>query len=254
VGRTIKGDNEMPFSEELKTKTYDETKKRTSAQYVKFSEDYRVVLRILDTNARTIWKHWVAEANGGRGMMANCPNTATNRICPIDKQLDQLANDDPRKIERKAKRRFTVNVLDRTPVTVCPACNAVTPGKTCQSCHTDLKKAEFVPLNKVKILEGGPELFNKTLNTVEKIQFEDFGVDITGYDINFTTTGKLRDRKIAALPKEPEELPEGALDDPETGEQQSVYDLDLLSEPTSVEEIELMMNGATLEEILAVRG
>jgi hypothetical protein len=139
-------------------------------------------------------------------------------------------------------------------MTVCPSCNAVTPGKSCQSCHADIKKAEFVPINKIKILEGGPELFNKTLNAVEKIQAEDFNVDITGYDINFTTTGKLRERKIAALPQQPAELPEDALIDPETGEQQKIYDLDLLAEPSSVEEIEAMMRGATLEEILAIRG
>jgi hypothetical protein len=139
-------------------------------------------------------------------------------------------------------------------VTVCNSCNTVTPGKTCQNCHADIKKAEFVPLNRVKILEGGPELFNKTLNAVEKIQMEDFNVDITGYDINFTTTGKLRDRKIAALPQQPTELPEGALLDPETDENQKIYDLELLSEPTPVEEIEAMLRGATLEEILAIRG
>lgn len=244
----------MPFSEEPKMRSYDETRKRTSTQYVKFTEDYRVVLRVLDTHARTVWKHWIAEANGGRGMMANCPNTPQNRICPVCKQLDALSNDDPRKIERKAKRRFVVNVIDRTPVTVCNSCNNVSSGKTCQNCKADLKKNDFVPLNKVKILEGGPELFNKTLNAVEKIQEEDFNVDITGYDITFTTTGKLRDRKIAALPQQPSELSDDVLLDPETGEQQKVYDLELLSEPSTVEEIEAMMRGATLDEINAIRG
>lgn len=244
----------MPFSEEPKVKSFDETRKRTSAQYVRFSEDHRVVLRVLDSHARTVWKHWIAEANGGRGMMANCPNTPSNRICPVCKQLDELANDDPRKIERKAKRRFVVNVLDRTPVTVCNSCNTVTPGKVCQNCKADLKKNDFTPLNQVKILEGGPELFNKTLNAVEKIQFEDFGVDITGYDITFTTTGKLRDRKIAALPQAAAELPDDVLLDPETGESQKVYDLELLAEPSTVEEIEAMMRGATIEELNAIRG
>lgn len=244
----------MPFSEEPKVKSYDETRKRTSAQYVKFSEDYRVVLRVLDSNAKTVWKHWIAEANGGRGMMANCPNTPSNRICPVCIQLDDLSNDDPRKLERKAKRRFVVNVLDRTPVTVCNSCNTVTPGKTCQNCKADTKKNDFTPLNQVKILEGGPELFNKTLNAVEKIQLEDFSVDITGYDITFTTTGRLRDRKIAALPQSPVELSDDVLLDPETGENQKVYDLELLSEPSTVEEIEAMMRGATIEELNAIRG
>lgn len=241
-----------PFSEEFKS--YDETQKRTSAQYVKFTEDHRVVLRILDTHARTVWKHWLGEANGGKGMMANCPNTASNRICPVCKSLDGLNNDDPKKQDRKAKRRFITNVLDRTPVTVCNSCNNVVSGKVCPNCKADLKKHDFVPMNKVKILEGGPELFNRTLNAVEKIQAEDFNVDITGYDINFTTTGKMRDRKIAALPQSPSELSEDAMNDPETDEPQKLYDLDLLSEPTSVEQIEMMLNGATLEEINSVKG
>jgi hypothetical protein len=244
----------MPFSEEFQTKSFDETRKRTGAQYVKFTEDHRVVLRILDNHARSVWKHWIGEANGGRGMMANCPNTATNRICPVCKQLDALSNDDPVKAQRKAKRRFIVNVLDRTPVTVCNSCNNVVSGKVCPDCKADLKKNEFVPLNKVKILEGGTQLFNNTLNTVEKINQEDFGLDITGYDINFTATGKLRDRKIAALPQPPSEISEEDLTDPETGEPQKVYDLDLLCEPTPVEEIEAMLRGATMDELNAIRG
>src|ERR1035437_1610516 len=144
----------MPFSDELQLKSFDETRKRTSAQYVKFTEEHRVVLRILDTHARTVWKHWIGEANGGKGMMANCPNTATNRICPIDKQLDGLSNDDPVKMQRKAKRRFIVNALERTPVTVCNSCNNVVSGKVCSNCKADLKKNDFVPMNRVKILEG----------------------------------------------------------------------------------------------------
>ena len=244
----------MSFSDELQTKSFDETRKRTGAQYVKFTEDHRTVLRILDTHARTVWKHWIGEANGGRGMMANCPNTPSNRICPVCKQIDSLSNDDPVKSDRKAKRRFIVNALDRTPTTVCTSCNTVVSGKVCSNCKADLKKNDFVPLNKIKILEGGPNLFNQTLNAVEKIQAEDFEVDITGYDINFTSTGKLRDRKIAALPQSPSELSEDALNDPETDEPQRIYDLDLLSEPTPVEEIEAMLRGATLDELNVLRG
>ncbi len=58
----------MPFAEERVS--YDDTKKRTSTAYVKFTPEHRVVLRILDDRAQLAWKHWVKEANGGRGLMA----------------------------------------------------------------------------------------------------------------------------------------------------------------------------------------
>ncbi len=243
----------MPFAPEKKT--YTETRKRGSDSYVKFTAGEKIVLRILDTNARLVWKHWIPEANGGRGLMATCPNTATSRICPIDESLKGLEKDDPTVNERRAKTRFIVNVLDRTPYTVCESCNTTTSGKVCKSCGTDIRKQEFVPLNQVKVLEQGPRLFRETLNAIERSQADDFdGVDITGYDIVFTTIGTGRDKKIQAIPKEPEELQEEWLLDPETQEPQKLFDLELLSEPSSVEEIEAMLKGATIQELNAIRG
>lgn len=243
----------MAFAED--TRTYSETRKRTSNAYVKFSPDYRIVLRILDSNARLSWKHWVQEANAGKGMMATCPNkNASDEACPIDNQLRGLARDDAEVIARRAKKRFTVNVLDRTPHTVCDSCNTQTPGKKCVNCGADLKKNQFAPLNKVKILEGGPQLFTTTLNGVDQLQSEEFGLQITDYDITFQTQGQGRDRKISAIPGAASEITPEDLIDPETGEQQKLFDLDLLSEPTSTEEIELMLKGATVEDLNAVRG
>ena len=239
----------MPFAE-VSTYSATDTKKRTSANYVKFSENYRTVLRILNPNARLVWKHWLSEANGGKGMMANCANISSQvRPCPIDKQIAGFSKDDAQYMERRPKKRFIVNVLDRTLVTICSTCSAQTPGTECQSCHASLKKHEFVPLNKVKILEGGPQLFSQTLNSVEQMQREDFDVDITAYDINFKAQGQGRDRKIAAIPQAPSEISSDALLDPETSEPQKLFDLDLLAEPDSIERIEAMLRGATLEEL-----
>jgi hypothetical protein len=117
-----------------------------------------------------------------------------------------------------------------------------------------LKGHDFAPLNKVKILEQGPRLFNEQLNAIEEMQLEELKAAITDYDITFTTQGKGRERTITALPQDPKPLEEGALLDPETGEEQPLWDLDLLSEPGSVEEIELMLQGASLDQINAVKG
>lgn len=242
----------MAFSEEMRS--YAETRTRTSTQYVKFSPDYRVILRILNTNARTIWKHWIPQANGGKGFGVNCPNTSSQvRPCPIEKLVEKLPEDDPKRNEMRARRRFVVNVLDRTPHATCESCGNLTPGKKCQFCGASLAKAEFQPLNRVKILEGGPELFNKTLNPIDKMYKEDHNVDITGYDISFMTQGVGRDRQIAATPMTPADLASDAFLD-ENGEEQKLFDLDLLSEPTSVEEIEAFLRGATIKEVNELRG
>lgn len=244
----------MSFAEP--NRSYSETRKRTSNNYVKFDPKYRLILRILNPKARTSWKHWIGEANAGRGLMATCPNTAQNKICPIDKSLEGLDKTDPTYLERRAKKRFLVNVLDRTPYTVCSTCNEKTPGKKCVACGADVsKKHEFVPLNQVKLLEHGPALFATALNAIEESQRDDFGVDITGYDISFTTTGANREKKIAPLPAgAPYELSEKDFLDPETGEPQRLFDLDLLAEPSTVDEIDAMLKGATVQDLNQLRG
>ncbi len=243
----------MSFAPE--SKSYSDTRKRTSASYVKFSPDFRVVLRMLDENAKLVWKHWISEANAGKGMMATCPNvTAQTKVCPIEQSLVGLSKDDPKYVDRKAKKRYLVNVLDRTPYTVCDSCNNQTPGKKCVHCGADIKKNTFVPLNRVKLLESGPMLFTTTLNGVDQLQKEELGLSITDYDITFATQGAGRDRKISAIPLAAEPISEQDLLDPETGEPQKVFDLDLLSEPSPVEEIELMLKGATMEDLNALRG
>lgn len=253
----------MSFSEELPKKSYDNTRKRTSAQYLKFTPSYRVVARILDKNARTVWKHYIQQANKGGGMSANCPNVrADMSVCPLEASVRNLPKDSPERKDKVARRRFVVNVLDRTPYTTCTACNTFSPQtrtKECISCGSDLAKATFKPLNKVKIMEGGVKLFNQSLNPIAEMQAEDYKneagepVDITDYDIVFTTQGEGRDKQISAVPQTPKPLDESVFLDPETGEKQEIFSLDDLSEPTSIEEINLMLAGASIQEILAVR-
>jgi hypothetical protein len=251
----------MPFSDEARS--YADTRKRTGADYVKFTPEYRTVLRILDDHARTVWKHFIPQANGGRGMGAVCPNIpGESYICPVELKYADLPKDNEDRKANYARRRFVVNVLDRTPYTTCKSCNTLTPGKvnaassskSCVNCDANLKGHDFAPLNKLKILEAGPRLFNQNLNAIQQMQMSDVGKDITEYDITFTTQGVGRDRVITAIPKDPQEISEEEFLDPDTGEAQVPFDLDLLSEPNSVEEITLMLQGATMEQLNALRG
>lgn len=243
----------MAFAPE--NKTYSETRTRTASAYVKFTPDYRVTLRILDTNAVLVWKHFIQEANAGKGMGAVCPNiTAQTRVCPIEKSLEGLDKDSQEVRDRRAKKRYVVNVLDRTPYTTCDSCGIDTPGKKCTGCGNNLSKHTFAPLNKMKILEGGPMLFLQGLNPIEQIGQEDWGVDITGYDIVFQTSGSGRDKKTAGVPQQPSVLTDADFADPETGEPQKRFDLQLLAEPSPIEEIELMLQGATMQDLNELRG
>lgn len=244
----------MPFAPDTSTRSYNETRKRTSNNYVKFTPAYRTTLRILNPAAKLSWKHWVQEANSGRGMMATCPNTTSQtKACPICATLVGRDKTDPEVNARKARPRYVVNVLDRTPYTVCNYCSNDTPGKQCQNCKADLKGHDFAPLNRVKILEGGPTLFKETLNAVETMQLDELGKDILQYDIVFAASGEGRERKINAIPQTPKDFEDEWLIDPETKEPQRLFDLDLLVEPNSIEEITAMMRGATMEELNALR-
>lgn len=241
----------MPFA--VEKKTYSEARTRTGSNYVKLVPEYRAVLRILDDNAALVWKHFIQEANAGKGMGAVCPNvTAQTKVCPIEKSLEG-ADEDTRR-EKQAKKRYIVNVLDRTPYTTCDACNAETPGKNCTACGNDISKNKFHPLNKIKLLEGGKMLFIDGLNELEKLGQEDFHTDITGYDIVFQTKGKGRDKRTSVTPQQPSVIPTEDFLDPETGEPQRKFNLEDLTEPNTVEEIELMMTGATMQDLNALRG
>ena len=243
----------MPFA--VEKKTYSEARTRTGSNYVKLTPDYRSVLRILDNQAALVWKHFVPEANAGKGMGAVCPNiTAQTKVCPIEKSLEGLDKDDPTRRERSAKKRYIVNVLDRTPHTTCDACGTLTPGKNCTSCGNDLKKHTFTPLNKIKLLEGGPMLFLQGLNALEQLGMDDFNTDITGYDIVFQTQGKGREKRTNVTPQQPSELADEDFIDPETGERQTKFNLEDLTEPNTVEEIELMLQGATMADLNALKG
>lgn len=251
----------MPVAEEpqARTRSREETLERKSTDYVKFSPFYRTVVRLLQDNARTVWKHYVPQANKGGGLSAVCPNIVPGlNACPIEQKYSDLPKDDPERRANNARKRFIINVLDRTPHTTCPHCSALTPGKTgadrkgkfCINCDGDLKGTDFAPLNKLKILEQGPKLFYQ-FNTIEKLQLEEIEKPISGYDITITSEGVGRDRVLTAMPGADKELEKDAMLDDE-GNEQTLYDLELLAEPTASEAILLMLQGASIDQIRAV--
>lgn len=247
--------------QQVRTRSPEETLERTSVAYVKFTNDYRTVIRLLQSNARKTWKHFIPQANKGGGLSVVCPNTAPGlSLCPIEAKYADLPRDNPERKNNNARQRYIINVLDRTPHTICKSCNSLTPGKRgpegtgkfCVTCAADLKGLDFKPLNKIKLLEQGPKLFYQ-FNTIEKLQLEEIEKPILDYDIIITSEGVGRDRVLTANPGPDKPLEEDALLDSD-GEQQELYDLEALAEPTSPEAITLFLGGATYDQVRATVG
>jgi ribosomal protein L37AE/L43A len=116
--------------------------------------------------------------------------------------------------------RYTLNVLDRTMVKICPSCgeenkrqgNSYTP--TCSSCQTLIASVAEAPSNKVKLLQLSRTAAEQ-LNSIETtmVDKDRNPIPLTAYDIVFSvsmTNGKkvstpipaTQNNDVIAIPKE----------------------------------------------------
>jgi hypothetical protein len=104
-------------------------------------------------------------------------------------------------------QRFAVNVLERTPTIICPKCaNENYAGMNgrfspaCTACGTILAPAKPEPLNKVKLLSGGVELFSM-INGYNESQLDEQGnpLGVANFDLNLMGI-KQADGKIKVTP------------------------------------------------------
>jgi len=127
------------------------------------------VVRILDDAPVESYKHWV------RGVSLVCIGEGCP-VCENNAQIREEYPDDFKDVRGYSPRslRYAVNVLDKTPVKVCPQCKSENPRDVtgqfppvCLNCHAVLPE-DLVPttVDQVKILDRGVQLFEQ-FNTVE---------------------------------------------------------------------------------------
>lgn len=166
----------MSFIENADRKATNRNTVKVS-RWVKLDEGKPVVVQILEDSATEYFKYWFRDSTGKWVGYAS-PGYES---CPIASRNRTIGKGNKGYI--KPRRTYCVNVLDMTPMVICPECGSVywpqEKPATC-SCDTPLKDVKPEPLNKVRILERGYRLF-KQLNSL------DTGEDSEGNAINSIT-------------------------------------------------------------------
>lgn len=205
------------------------------------------IIRILDNEAYRTQTHYVnrvyVECLG-----EECP------ICQNNKKIIMENPEDFRKITgyHSKSERYVTNVLDRTPAKICPKCGKENKkvGLTFQpicECNESLMNVSDRPLNKVKILAKGKELFMQ-LNVLEDSVRTPEGepVGLNNFDIALIVKGTERNTKIMTLPQAPAPLTVEVKEEDKFDTTKATFRL-------TVSEIQDLLHGVALKDILVAR-
>jgi hypothetical protein len=232
----------MPFADvELTQGTFKKT------QYIELPQG-TTIIRILDANALKKETHFVNNAS------FECLGDE----CPVCQNNHKIIQDNPETFRtikgyHPRQRRYLINVLDKTPVKVCPSCghankkNGREFSPVCVKCQTVITTVPIAPLNQVRVLAKGVELFAK-FNALEENVTDNEGtpLPLNSYDINLFVQGMGKDVKIDPIPmsnnNEPVEV------DPE-----SLYELDKLVIKLTPVEINNLLRGVSMKDIFNAR-
>lgn len=241
----------MPFIPE-KTR-----KESFTDKYIKLVAGIPVTVQILDDNATLHYRHWVKTSDKPNGFPVPCLGYNLCPICMRNRTLGENASKHPDYLPYQ--KRYLVNVLDVTMVKKSPKTEEVFYGVTnSQGVSTypavdkegnSLAEVPETPLNQVKILERGPDLFEKKFGPLEgRVKGSDRRVlNINEFPMELVLEGTGRDTNITPFP-----LP---------GDPRTVNPADFLDKKFDLgegvkftaDEIRLILNGTTITDILAAR-
>ncbi len=208
----------------------------------------QTTIRLLSKSFYEFFNHYI------NGAYVKC----LDEDCPICASNAKLIMENPqnfRDIKGYSPRnhRYAVNVLDKTPVKICPKCKSEykkignTFTSTCSKCDTILINEPEQILNKVKVLSKGPTLTEqlKALQqTVLNTNKEPLG--ITNFDIVLYVTGTGKATIITPIPLSNET----ALVEVKT---EDLFDLEKSTLVLTVDEVKDVMRGVSLKDIFASR-
>ncbi len=236
------------FGDTVKSESKDKTKMTFSSDYVKLTEDHQTVIRVLDKQPKSCWTHWIPpkhrafpNANNGKGIGIICSGRDTCPVCLWNK--DQQDED-----KLKARKVYSFNVLDRTPVATC-TCGAEyyeIKGNypTDCACGKPLAGVSPSPRNKVQIMQKGRKIVDQLASFEEDA---DLG-EVTGYDIKFDTRGKGGNSMTTCIPKQ-----KAKIDLKKTlGEdwQNKLFNINKVIEPLSPELTERVLKGESYYSVV----
>jgi hypothetical protein len=174
-------------------------------------------MRILDSEPKSRWVHWIPQANGGKGMSVAC----IGKGCPICKAISE---------DKKAKRKTKYGVTKSHAINVFTRTFQATPASPIET------------INELQILDKGNKIFEQLAIYVQQMG------DITGYDVKIIRVGEeFGTINYTVMPV----YPPTPLD--ESVKALKKYDLDDITKPFTAEEIMMFMSGATFEDVINAR-
>jgi hypothetical protein len=201
------------FSETVKDSKVSKPRVTFSSDFIRITEDHQTTVRVLDAKPEIRWSHWIPpkhhafpNVNASKGISIICPGL---EICPICLWNKEQKSSDPKtKDLLRARKIYTFNVLDRTPVITCTNCEAehyemkgAGYAEEC-NCGASLTDVEPAPRNKVQIMQKGIRIVDQLIAFEEE---PDLG-DVSTYDIKMDTRGKGGDAMTTCIPKQKTDL------------------------------------------------
>jgi hypothetical protein len=171
-----------------------QSSKFRKTEFLKLEDEQ--IIRIIEGQET---KHYIHYVNFSylKCLGAECP------ICQNDKKILYEHPEDYREVRgwNPRRDRYYINVLDRTPMKVCPECGTENPAKASLCSKDSAVLGEAQPLNKVKVLNGSSRLIEDLKVMARGVKDEnEEKVDIRAYDWVFNTRGKLRDKVTLVRP------------------------------------------------------
>lgn len=235
--------------------SFANTEKKTFTEFKKTAwlelPNGQTIIRILEDNAHEAYIHYIPSQKSSV--------ICLGEDCPICQRNRQIIKDNPKTFRDVSTyfgrtRRYSVNVLDKTPAKVCPACQKEhkpvngTFAIQCD-CGQALVGMPATPLNKVKVLSKGVSLFDQ-FNELEKTQMNEAeeSIPLRHFDVVLSVKGTGQDTKITAIPRMTsvgeQVLPEG----------EELFDLSNSGGiKLSVEEMLSVMKGVAIRDIFNAR-
>lgn len=184
------------FGNFIDDKTARKTSKYRKTEFLKLDEGEHII-RILDGHETKHYTHYV------NGMYIKCLGDECP-LCLNNKKILYEHPEDYRDVRgwNPRRDRYSINVLDRTPVKVCEKCETVNvaQAEVCSGCGTVLGIVK--PLDKVKVLSASERLFTDLKVISNSVRDDDDNrIDIRTYDWMLLVRGKNRDKVTTATPR-----------------------------------------------------
>jgi hypothetical protein len=205
-------------------------------------------IRILDEDVPHHLCYWFGSGHV-KALGADDPQATQNKRI----RMENPDNFKQVKGYRQLAVRYFMNVLDRTVVKVCPECNREVKAVSgefpnlCPVCSEGkLAAVEAAPLNEVRMLQGGKTLFEQFVEK-QLITKDEEGneIGVQNFDLTLIVVGSGSKRQTIAVA--------GDGRDEVSVPPESLYDTTKMIPEVSVEEMEKLVAGVSLRDILAGR-